>query len=48
MSMKPARGNIGCLHGIRVLSLGWVILGHVMLFLTTNGGFCKFYLDVPP
>ncbi|GFO30227.1 nose resistant to fluoxetine protein 6-like [Plakobranchus ocellatus] len=32
LSVKAVPGSIGCLHGIRVLSMGWVILGHVIIF----------------
>ena len=37
LSVQPGRGNIGCLHGIRVMSLAWVVLGHVMVFLALQG-----------
>lgn len=37
LSVKAAPGAIGCLHGIRVLSMGWVILGHVIIFQGTSG-----------
>lgn len=42
MSVKAGRGNIGCLHGIRVMSLGWVILGHVLSSLLNGAMVNKF------
>ncbi|GFO39286.1 nose resistant to fluoxetine protein 6-like [Plakobranchus ocellatus] len=39
LSVKPGAGTIGCLHGIRVLSMGWVILGHVIIFGAGSNSF---------
>ncbi|XP_046563547.1 nose resistant to fluoxetine protein 6-like [Haliotis rubra] len=30
LSTRTGDGNLGCIHGIRVLSMAWVILGHSM------------------
>nr|XP_006824408.1 PREDICTED: nose resistant to fluoxetine protein 6-like [Saccoglossus kowalevskii] len=35
MSTTQAKGAIGCLNGIRVISMFWIILYHVVLFLAT-------------
>ena len=32
LSLAPATDNVGCINGIRFLSLTWVILGHVFAF----------------
>ncbi|XP_048237969.1 O-acyltransferase like protein-like [Haliotis rufescens] len=32
LSVKRSPASITCLHGIRVLSIGWVILGHTYLY----------------
>ncbi|XP_067687082.1 O-acyltransferase like protein-like [Haliotis asinina] len=29
LSTRTGDGNLGCVHGIRVLSIAWVILGHI-------------------
>jgi len=44
LSVKESRGNISCLHGIRVLSMAWVILGHAILMMGYGGTINK--LDV--
>ncbi|XP_067686619.1 O-acyltransferase like protein-like [Haliotis asinina] len=36
LSVKRSPASISCLHGIRVLSMSWVILGHTFLNLITN------------
>ncbi|XP_070535253.1 nose resistant to fluoxetine protein 6-like [Ptychodera flava] len=33
LNTSPSKGSIGCLNGIRVLSMFWIILYHVWLFL---------------
>ena len=30
-------GSLSCLHGIRVLSINWVVLGHTVLLIAQNG-----------
>eukprot|EP00057_Strongylocentrotus_purpuratus_P034139 XP_794070.3 PREDICTED: nose resistant to fluoxetine protein 6 [Strongylocentrotus purpuratus] len=37
LSSKTSEGGIGCLNGIRVISMTWVILGHVPLFILMAG-----------
>ena len=32
MATKVSEGSVGCLNGIRVMSLGWVILGHTAFY----------------
>ena len=32
LSTKTGSGNLGCIHGIRVLSTFWVVMGHSFLF----------------
>ncbi|GFO30235.1 nose resistant to fluoxetine protein 6-like [Plakobranchus ocellatus] len=39
LGVKAGPAAIGCLHGIRVLSMGWVIWGHVLSFGGTTGYF---------
>ncbi|GFR60190.1 nose resistant to fluoxetine protein 6 [Elysia marginata] len=39
LGVKAGPGSIGCLHGIRVLSMAWVILGHVIIFGATSNNF---------
>ena len=39
LGVKAGPGSIGCLHGIRVLSMGWVILGHVIIFSANSNNF---------
>lgn len=34
-------GQLDCLHGIRFLSMGWVVLGHMFLDLYYNIGVIK-------
>ena len=40
LSTKRTPGSLDCLHGIRFLSMTWVILGHVVSFAF---GFCSKY-----
>jgi hypothetical protein len=28
LSTKEVKGSLGCLHGIRFISMSWVVLGH--------------------
>ncbi|CAL4064215.1 unnamed protein product, partial [Meganyctiphanes norvegica] len=40
INTKPPQGNIGCLHGIRVLTFTWVLICHqysVMIYAIENG-----------
>ena len=46
LSSKTSEGGIGCLNGIRVISMTWVILGHVPLFILTAGVVGKQVLNV--
>ncbi|KAK3779021.1 hypothetical protein RRG08_034279 [Elysia crispata] len=39
LGVKAGPGSISCLHGIRVLSMGWVIFGHVLSFSGQMGNF---------
>ncbi|XP_067686795.1 nose resistant to fluoxetine protein 6-like [Haliotis asinina] len=34
LSVTSGEGNLGCIHGIRVLSMAWVILGHSLSWST--------------
>ncbi|XP_046563521.1 nose resistant to fluoxetine protein 6-like [Haliotis rubra] len=36
LSSASVEGNLGCIHGIRVLSMAWVILGHSLSRATFN------------
>ncbi|XP_067686161.1 O-acyltransferase like protein-like [Haliotis asinina] len=38
LSVKRSPASITCLHGIRVLSIGWVILGHTYIYTMSNAG----------
>ncbi|XP_078580677.1 nose resistant to fluoxetine protein 6-like [Branchiostoma floridae x Branchiostoma japonicum] len=38
LSTKQAPGSIKCLHGIRFISMSWVILGHTYAFAEPNVG----------
>ncbi|XP_070534767.1 O-acyltransferase like protein-like [Ptychodera flava] len=37
LNTNPAKGSIGCLNGIRVISMFWIIVFHTWLFLTGIG-----------
>ncbi|KAK3779013.1 hypothetical protein RRG08_034271 [Elysia crispata] len=39
LGVTPGPGSIGCLHGIRVFSMAWVILGHVIIFAAGSNNF---------
>ncbi|GFR60174.1 nose resistant to fluoxetine protein 6-like [Elysia marginata] len=45
LGVKGAPGSISCLHGIRVLSMGWVIFGHALSF-SGQGAFFQNKLDM--
>lgn len=38
--------NLACLNGIRVLSLGWILLGHTILFAVYYSGTCRHSIDL--
>jgi len=38
LSTKQPPGSLKCLHGIRFLSLTWVILGHTLVFSLNSVG----------
>jgi hypothetical protein len=49
LSMRQATGSLGCLNGIRVISISWVILGHSFLFafISHAGGKHATYFFMP-
>ena len=41
LNTKRTPGELDCVHGIRFLSMSWVILGHVLVFLVNPGFFAS-------
>ncbi|XP_067687124.1 O-acyltransferase like protein-like [Haliotis asinina] len=46
LSVKRSPASITCLHGIRVLSIGWVILGHTYIFTMSTAGNPKSFVKI--
>ncbi len=44
----PNSEGLGSIHGIRFISMSWVILGHTYLKYVTNNGFYNNYVDILP
>jgi peptidoglycan/LPS O-acetylase OafA/YrhL len=42
----PHKDGLGSIHGIRFISMSWVLLGHTYLKYVTNNGFYNNYLDI--
>ena len=48
INVDRIEGQLDCLHGLRFLSMGWVVLGHLLIDILSNMGlkiknFPKFY-----
>ncbi len=48
INVDRIEGQLDCLHGLRFLSMGWVVLGHLLIDILSNIGlrikkFPKFY-----
>ena len=37
LNCKQGQGDLGCVHGIRVLSITWVVLGHSFAMFDNPG-----------
>ena len=44
----PNRDGLGSIHGIRFLSMAWVLLGHTYMKFWTNNGFFNNSVDIMP
>ena len=44
----PNRDGLGSIHGIRFISMTWVLLGHTYLKYITNNAFYNNYTDIIP